>query len=303
MKKDIRGMIIVFMAPALLFYLLAYLYPTLRTLIMSFFFTRSISEPVSSWEFVGLGNFAHLMEAKLFIASLANIAKIWIFGGMITFFFAFLFAVILHAGARGKSFWRAVLYLPNVVSAVAMATMWNLYVYNPKYGMLTTVFSRLGLEKLASTQWTSPDNIFMSMVVAYSFGCVGYFFLIILSGMERIPKDFYEASRIEGAGVFTQFFRITLPLLKPVIVTCLTFWTIYVLGFFIWTQIFSAVNNDVNTITPVVYMYNYAFGPSTGNAATLNAGLAAAIGVVLCAITIVVFILINLLNRGDRYEY
>lgn len=296
-------MIVAFMVPAVAIYSLAYLYPTLRTLAMSFFYTKSLSAPLRTWEFVGTDNFKYLIDSKLFQTSLANIGKIWIYGGLFTFFFAFLFAIILHNGVKGKSFWRAMIYLPNVISAVAMATMWNLYVYSPKYGLLKNVFTALGLEKLAAVQWTSPENIFGSMVIAFSFGSVGFFMLIILSGMERIPHDFYEASRIDGAGVARQFFQITLPLLKPIIVTCLTFWTINVLGFFIWTQIFSATNNDVNTITPVVYLFNYAFGPNSGSAGGLNAGLASSIGVVLSAITVVVFLVINSLNRGDRYEY
>ena len=303
MRKDVRSMIVTFMVPAVAIYLFAYLYPTLRTIAMSFFYTKSISAPLGTWEFVGFDNFKYLIDSKLFAQSLVNIGKIWVFGGAFTFFFAFLFAIILHNGVKGKAFWRAMIYLPNVISAIAMANMWLLYVYSPKYGFLKNVFSTFGMEKLAAIQWTSPERIFTSMVVAFSFGSVGFFMLIILAGMERIPRDFYEASKIDGASVPRQFFQITLPLLKPIVVTCLTFWTINVLSFFIWTQIFSATNNDVHTITPVVYLFNYAFGPNSGSAGGLNAGLASSIGVVLGVLTIILFLVINSLNRGDRYEY
>lgn len=303
MKKNVCNMLVSFLTPALLIYLLAYLYPTVRTFLMSFFYSKSLSEPIQFWQFVGLDNYRYLLDSKLFLISLANIAKIWIIGGTITFIFAFVFAIILHAGVKGKQFWKAVIYLPNVISAIAMATMWNLYVYSPKYGLLKNVFSLFGLDKFASIQWTSPDNIFMAMLVAFSFGSVGFFMLVILSGMERIPHDYYEAALLDGAGIVKQFFKVTLPLLKPVIVTCLIFWTINVIGFFTWTQIFSSTNNDVATITPVVYLFNYAFGSGSGSAETLNAGLASAIGVVLSVITVVMFLIINTLNRGERYEY
>ena len=67
-----------------------------------------------------------------------------------------------------------------MVSAVAMATMWIHYVYNSKYGLLKSIFSLLHLDELAAMQWTSPNNIFMALVIAYSFGMVGYFMLIFM---------------------------------------------------------------------------------------------------------------------------
>lgn len=301
--KNNRSMIIMFLTPAVLGYLLIYLYPTVRTLIMSFFYAKGVADPVSMWTFVGLNNIRELLNTPIFVRSLINLFKIWIFGGVFTFAFALFFSVTLHSGARGKSFWRAAIYLPNVITAIAIANMWNMYIYNPKYGMLTTFFKAIGLEKLSQTQWTGPGNLFWAMLIAYSFGCVGYYLLILLSGMERIPKDFYEAARLEGANEFSQFISISVPLLKPVFVTCLIFWTTATIGFFVWSQMFSAVINGVDTITPVVQMLNYAFGKGTGNAADLNSGKAAAIGTILCIITVAIFWIINLLNRGDKYEY
>ena len=84
--------------------------------------------------------------------------------------------------------------------------MWIHYVYNSKYGLLKSIFSLLHLDELAAMQWTSPNNIFMALVIAYSFGMVGYFMLIFMAGIERIPSDFYEAATIDGANIFQQFF-------------------------------------------------------------------------------------------------
>ena len=294
LKKSRLPMIIVFLFPAVFLYGLIFFYPTVKTIIMSFFKMGSISDKMSDWVFNGFGNYNNLLNSQLFMQSLKNIFFIWLIGGIIIFFFAMLFAVILTSGVKLKSFFRSIIYLPNVVSAVAMATMWIHYIYNSKYGLLKSIFSLFRMDKLAAMQWTSPNNIFMALVIAYSFGMVGYFMLIFMAGIERIPSDFYEAATIDGANIFQQFFYITLPLLTDVIRTNIVLWTINAIGFFVWSQLFSPLIPETGTITPMVYMYQEVFG---GNTVVLdrNVGNGAAVGVILTLIIVLSFIITNIL--------
>ena len=194
------------------------------------------------------------------------------------------------------------MYAPNIVSAVALATMWLQYVFANRWGMLTNFFSWVGLEELAATQWTASGNKFWAMTFAYCFGMVGYHMLIFSSGIEKIPQEYYEASAIDGAGRVAQFRRITFPMLKGVIKTNITMWTITSVGFFIWSQLFSTVTTDLDTITPMVYMYLQVF--SAGNAVTAReAGLGAAVGVTLGLCVVLVFVVTNLLIHNDELEY
>lgn len=295
-------MIIIFLFPAVFLYGLIFFYPTVKTIVMSFFKMSSISAKMSEWSFAGLSNYNNLLNSQLFIQSLKNIFFIWLIGGVIIFFFSILFAVILTSGVKLKSFFRSIIYLPNVVSAVAMATMWIHYVYNSKYGLLKSIFSLLHLDELAAMQWTSPNNIFMALVIAYSFGMVGYFMLIFMAGIERIPSDFYEAATIDGANIFQQFFYITLPLLTDVIRTNIVLWTINAIGFFVWSQLFSPLIPETGTITPMVYMYQEVFG---GNTVVLerNVGNGAAVGVILTLIIILSFIITNILFKDKKIEF
>ena len=302
LKKSRLPMIIIFLFPAVFLYGLIFFYPTVKTIVMSFFKMSSISAKMSEWSFAGLSNYNNLLNSQLFIQSLKNIFFIWLIGGVIIFFFSILFAVILTSGVKLKSFFRSIIYLPNVVSAVAMATMWIHYVYNSKYGLLKSIFSLLHLDKLAAMQWTSPNNIFMALVIAYSFGMVGYFMLIFMAGIERIPSDFYEAATIDGANIFQQFFYITLPLLTDVIRTNIVLWTINAIGFFVWSQLFSPLIPETGTITPMVYMYQEVFG---GNTVVLerNVGNGAAVGVILTLIIVLSFIITNILFKDKKIEF
>lgn len=300
-NKENRTMIFCFLTPALLLFLLVFLYPVLRTIAMSFFYVEGVSDAVSSWKFIGFENYLTLMKTAIFKDSMKNMLKIWFYGGIITLAISMLFAVILTSGVRFKEFYKVVIYIPNIINAVAMSTMWINAIYNKRFGFLHNLFELLGSD-LALTDYMSGSIKFWSLLVAFCFGSVGYYMLIFMSGIERISGDIYEAATIDGASKPAQFRRITLPLLTGVTKNCVVFWTIGVVGFFVWSQMWSApLASDLNTITPFVYMYNITFG-TTGNS-DRNAAMGAAVGVLMAAIVLLVFFVINRCIKEEDVEF
>lgn len=301
MKKN-KGMIVMFLTPAVLMFLVVFLYPIVRTVMMSFFKIGSVTDSFEFWEFVGIQNYAKLFKTEIFVTSMANIAKIWLIGGIIVMLLSLLFGVILTSGIRGKKFFRAIIYLPNIVSAVALATMWRQYVYAPDFGLLASFFKLIGADKLAEIQYLAPENAFWALLFAYCFGMIGYHMLIWMSGIERISPDFYEAATIDGANKIEQFRYMTLPLLKGVFKTNITMWSVSTAAFFVWSQLFSSVMANKATIVPVQYMYMQIFG--AGNAVTeRNAGYGAAIGIVLCLCVVLIFTVCNAVLKDDDLEF
>lgn len=286
----------------MILFVLIFVYPIIRTLVMSFFSIENVTGAANTWSFVGFRNFINLLNTDLFTASLWNLFRIWLIGGVIVLSLALLFAVILNSGIRGKKFFRAAIYMPNVISAVALATMWLQFVFNTKYGLLTSVFTSLGMENLAAIQWTDADHKFWAMLIAYNFGMVGYHMLIFSSGIEKIPAHYYEAARIDGASRINQFRYITWPLIRGVLKTNTTMWSISAVVFFIWSQLFSAVLVDTQTITPMIYMYLQTFGASNNAVTVRDAGIGAAVGVIMSIIVVTFFILTNRAIRDDNYE-
>lgn len=293
--------LLIFILPAVLMFSVIFVYPIIRTLLMSFFKIESITDSFHSWTFVGIENYQKLMSTSLFMTSLWNLFRIWSLGGIIVMSLALLFAVVLTSGIKGKKFFRAVIYLPNIVSAVALATIWLQYVYNPKFGLFATFFKAIGLESLAKIQWTAPHMKFWGLLIAYCFGMVGYHMLIFLSGIERIDKSYYEAATIDGARKPQQFLYITLPLIKDVFKTNITIWSVSSVAFFVWSQLFSTVTNDLQTITPMVYMYTQVFG-GANTITERNAGLGATVGVVLSAFVVAIFWIVNATIREEKIE-
>lgn len=293
--------LLVFILPALLMFTIVFVYPIIRTILMSFFKIQNITDGFGKWSFVGINNYVRLINTPLFLTSLWNLFRIWLIGGIVVMALALLFAVILTSGIKGKKFFRAVIYLPNIVSAVALATIWLQYVYNSQFGLLKSFFTVLGLKTMASIQWTAPSMKFWSLLIAYCFGMVGYHMLIFLSGIERIDKSLYEAGTIDGAKKPQQFLYITLPLIKDVFKTNITIWSVSSVAFFVWSQLFSTVTSDLQTITPMVYMYTQIFG-SANTVTERDAGLGAAIGVILSLFVVTIFLVINKAIREEKIE-
>ncbi|NLB89651.1 MAG: sugar ABC transporter permease [Clostridiales bacterium] len=292
-------MIVVFLAPAILLYLMVFLYPIIHTVAMSFFQLETTLDPLSPSNFYAFDNYKDMLGSNLFRTSMYNIMRIWLIGGAGVLIMALIFAVILTSGVRFKRFFRSVIYLPNVISAVAMGTMWLNYVYHVDYGLLNNIITFFGG---TAVSWTGPGTLFWSMLIAYGFGMVGYHMLIFISGIERIGIDYYEAARIEGANVVQQFFAITLPLLKGVIRSNIVIWTVSTASFFVWGQLFSPVNLSLDTVSPVNMMYELVFGSSSAGPVVRNSGMGAAIGVTMTLFVVIVSMLSQLIVRNDDVE-
>ena len=291
-------MIFLFSLPAVLSLLIMFVYPVCRTVLMSFFQVESVTATMADWSFFGLGNYLKIFKSASFLTSMRNMLLIWFVGGIITLALAMLMSVVVTSGIRGKKFFRAVIYLPNIISAVALATMWIQYIFNYDYGLLNEIVQLFGGEKI---KWLGTDLKFWAMTGSFVFGSVGYYMLIYISGIEGIPQDLYEAATIDGAGKVSQFTRITLPLLKGVIKTSLTFWSINTTTFFLWTKMFSPIDTESSTIVPVIYLYDMVFGGK--GITTRDAGAGAAVGVVLTLIIIAVYLVTEWLFRGNDLEY
>lgn len=302
MRKQNRKFIILSLIPPIFCFVLWVVYPTIRCITQSFFAMNNLTDPVSKWEFIGFNNYKELFNSPVFMVSFKTIGKIWLYGGLITMACSLLFATILTSGVLFKSFWRSLIYLPNTISAVAMVNMWSLYIYNNSFGMLHKIFTKLGMEQLAAINWTDSDHMFGSMLVAYCFGYIGYLMLIFIAAMDGIPVDLYESAYLDGANSWVRFWRITMPLIRETFRTCLTYWTLGTIGFFIWSQLWSRVD-DLSLMTPALYMYNTTFATSSTDVLQKNIGRGCAVAVIMMLMALFAHLLFNVVLKERKYEY
>lgn len=206
-SKPLQGWL--FASPWVIGLLIFYGYPLFSSLYYSFT-TYSILQP---GHFVGLQNYQKLLHDDMFWKSIYNTLYFAVFFVPLSIIFGVALAMMLNVKVKGMSMYRTFFFLPTLVPHVALAVLW-LWLLNPQYGLINSILANFGITGpawLGSEFWSKPSLVFMSL-----WG-IGQAVVIYLAGLTDIPEDYYDAARVDGANWFQKTFRITLPLLTPVI--------------------------------------------------------------------------------------
>jgi len=282
--------------PASLLYLIFFLIPTAQTLYFSFFDFSGFGDDKV---FIGLDNFTELIGDDLFLLSMRNTVIILIFGGFLIFGLAFMFTAMLNSDLRGRRYFRAIIFIPNVIATIALTTMWS-YIYNPRFGLLNSGLKSLGFEELGKTTWTDPSKIFWAMLVALIWIFVGFYMVLLLAGSDKIPMEYYEAAKLDGASQVQMFIKITVPMLWDVITVAVVMWSIAALKIFEFPFAFTSLEPVPETYTSAVYLYIMGFGQRTP---IYRLGYASAIGVWMLIAVIIVIVFLRRAMRRDVVQY
>jgi ABC-type sugar transport system permease subunit len=250
-------------------------------------------------KFIGLGNFAELLRDDLYWSTLFTTMKVLFIGGAMIFALSFLLTFFLSSGIRGKKFFRAVIFYPNVVAPIALATFWG-FLYNPRFGLINGLLRSIGLESWTQV-WTGPDLIFGAVLVSLVWTYIGFYLVIMLSAVERIPIDYYDAARLDGAGKIQIFFTVTIPLVWDVLVINAVLWVITAVKLFDFLYAFSGgIAAPRELWTNAVYMFILTFGKRM---AIFRLGYGTAVAVTLLVIIIIFTSVVRLAMRRDKVEY
>jgi multiple sugar transport system permease protein len=177
------------------------------TLGLSLFDWDLINPPV--W--AGISNYAALAQNDAYIEAFVNTLKFSALYVPAVVSISLVLAVLLTRKIRGVGVFRTVYFLPAVTSAVATALVWNM-IYGKDTGILNWMMEGLGF---APVCWLCTDHAMMSVVMVNVWGAIGEGMIIFLAGLTAIPRDYYEAASLDGAGELQQFFKVTLPLVTP----------------------------------------------------------------------------------------
>src|SRR5258705_3201438 len=247
------------------------LFPILKAMHMSLY-NHVLIKP-KEYGFVGLANYARLLQDQVFWLSLWN-SFVWVFGS-VTFQFlgGFAAALLLHQGFRGRAVLRTLTLLPWIIPGVVVALIWE-FIYQPNYGLLNDVLIRLGWMTERVAWLSSPALAMPAVIVANIWRGVPFFAIMLLAGLQAIPTELYEAARVDGASVGQRFVYITLPMLRPIIVVATAtriVWTFnYADLIFVMTSGGPPNGNPITSTFTLMHAYSH---PDFGHAATLSVAL------------------------------
>lgn len=282
-----------FLGPALISIVLFFVVPVVSALALSFTdFDIYALGNLNVVRFVGLANYVSIFQTPLFWTALQNTFYFVLVGGPLSVAVSLAVALMVNSKlAAFKPFFRTVYFLPVVTSLVAVAIVWR-YLFHPAHGLLNNALSWIGVSPI---DWLgNPATAMPAIILLAVWKNFGYNMLIFIAGLQNIPDELYEASRIDGASPWRQFLNITIPMLAPTTVFVVM---ITIIGYF---QLFAepyvmTEGGPMNaTMSVVMMMYEQGFR-------WWNMGYAAAVAFVLFAIIVTFSLLQFMIQKRSAH--
>lgn len=285
------GLIIGFLLPALLLFLVFFVYPLLQVISISLQ-QKTLTSETSQW--IGLENYIRLMNDQVFWSSLLHNLAFVTVGGASIIILGLAIAVSLTKIKRGRDFFRIVFLFPNVMSIIAAAILWS-FIFNPSFGLLNALLRGVGLGQFAHAWLGEPGKALWAVIFVHIWMSVGFYIVLFYAGLLRIPADYFEAARIDGANGWQEFRHITLPLLQDILQIA----TIYVIinSINVFALVFMVNEGRPARYNSVLLTYMYEKGIMDG-----NYGYACAIGVVTLIAVLLTAFAANFLFKKDTIE-
>lgn len=284
LKQSVRDHIsgYLYISPYFILYGIFGLFPIVYTAFISFYKW----DILGTKEFIGFQNYQSLFTDPTFWQALGNTFSIWVISTIPQLFLALILAFILNqAFIKGREFFRLAVFLPNITSLVAVSIIFGA-IFGEQYGILNYFLSFFGIEPINWKASYLGTHFAISSMVMWRW--TGYNAVIYLAALQSIPKDLYEAAKIDGANKIQQFFMITIPMIRPMIIFTVILSTIGGMQIFTEPLMFSGAGGGASKqgLTLTLYLYEEAFVRN-------SFGYASAIAWVLFVI-IVLFSVINL---------
>lgn len=192
-------------APTIIGLIVLNIWPFIQTVYLSFTNAKRFGE----YSFIGFSNYVRMFGSTEFWQATWNSIYFCILTVPVGIFLALVLAVFLNSKIKGKVVFRAIYFLPMVVAPVAVSMIWS-WIFNSEYGILNQLLGGVHIYWL-----TNPHLAIVSCAVVSIWSSLGYDAVLLLAGLQNIPKSLYEAADLDGATPVQQFFKITLPMVSP----------------------------------------------------------------------------------------
>ncbi len=285
--------ITVMLAPAVILVLWQIYYPTFRGILMAF--QDYNLNNLNRVKFIGLKNFKELLTPGPFNSFLSSAKNtvIWVFGSLIPqFFIGFTLALLLQKKFRGRGVYQGLISFPWAVSGFIIGIVWR-WMFNGTVGVINDLLMRLGLISEPIGWLSQASTSLLSVIISNVWYGIPFFIIMITAALQGVPMDLYEAAEMDGAGKVAQFFVITLPHIKSVLILTTLLRVIWIFGGV--DTIIAMTNGGPAGSSQVMTSYMFTLIQD------LNYGRASAVGVI-CLIIMVIYTVIYLKVTGANSE-
>ncbi len=264
--------------PALVLMAVFIIYPAFYAISLSLTDEALLGFSARESSFVGLRNFERLFTDPMFWNSL-KVTFIFVFGSAVVgqFVFGLVSAVLLSRPLRFKPIFNAMIVLPNAVPEMVVGFIWVSMFASGEYGTLNRIVAWFGLDP---QQWLYRFPL-LAIIIVNTWRGIAFAMILLTSGLESIPKDIYEAARVDGANKWQIFFRITLPMLMPTIFLYMFVSTVTTFAIFGMVYTLSRGGPANSTEIIGIYIYNQSF-------TSFQLGYGAAVAVISLVVSMII---------------
>jgi cellobiose transport system permease protein len=287
-RWDLRLSPYLYISPFFLLFLIVGLFPIAYTAVISFMDWDQV-RGTGTW--IGFEQYAYVLSQPKFWIALRNTFSIFVLSSVPQLIAAVFIAAMLDRNIRAKTFWRMGVLVPYVMAPVAVALIFS-NLFGDKYGLVNSLLEGVGLGPVPWHSNAFASHIAIATMV--NFRWTGYNTLILLAAMQAVPRDYYEAATVDGAGAVRQFFAITLPSLRPTLIFVIITSTIGGLQIFDEPRMYDQYGTggaDSQWLTITLYLYNIGWGE-------WNFGRASALAWILFLIVLVIGAINLLITRA-----
>lgn len=282
-----------FIIPTLLFFSVFTIYPVIQGLYYSFFDWSGMSDNKT---FIGFDNFKEMFHDPIIWRAIGN--DYFLVAGKVIgiMTLATFFAVALtRFGFKAAGFFRSIFFIPNVISVVVIGVLWN-FIYNPQIGFLNAFLSLFTKEHVDITWLGFPHHTIWMLLPPAIWAGIGFYMILLIAAIQSIPESYYEAANLEGAGQWSQFRSITIPLTwEQIKVSVLNIMMTTLNGSFVIVWIMTEGGPDNSTQVMGSYLYQMAFRQ-------YHFGYGASIGALILIVSLITTVVLQRLLRHETVE-
>ncbi|GIO91619.1 carbohydrate ABC transporter permease [Paenibacillus lactis] len=285
MKGD-RKYIVLFLLPAVVIMTIFLYYPFFKSLYLSFYRTTGFFDK----KFVGWANYERLFTDKLLGAATLHTLEIMLYVIVFQVGIALVLAVLVDNISKLKSFYRTVFFFPVVISGTAISLLFVLF-YNYNFGLLNNLLAQFDIEKVL---WLDDKNALKAVSIPTVWHYVGFYFVLFLTAMSKIPSDYYEAAKLEGISAFKRTTMLTIPLIMSDIKVVITLAITGTLKVFEFVWVITSGQNGTEVLG--TYMYKKAMVDQ-------NFGYGSTVAIYMVVFGVLLAVIANRLLKRDEITY
>lgn len=279
-----------YIGPVLLLLLLMFGYPLIKSIIMSFQ-SYKLSKPNDiGWN--NFQNYVKMFTDKNFLLLVKNSLLYVVASVAGQFILGLILALALNTKFKGRGIYQSIVFLPWAFSAFVVGLLFR-WSFNGEYGVINDILKKLGLVEKGISWLGTPGLSLLVVILAMVWIGIPFFAINILAALQSVPADIYEAAEMDGCGSIRKFFSLTVPYIKPTIITTLLLRTIWIFNSFDLIVIVTEGGPANYSQTLPSYMYSQAFS-------SYDFGLAGAFGVLLMVVLSVYAVIFLKVTKYDK---